>query len=61
MCDTFKSRSVLSGSLGRKSTFNLIVNGEWDVQAASYLIRLLELQVEWFETDDKIEAAKLAD
>ena len=56
MCDALERKSVLSGPLGRKWAFNLIVNGQWSAQTARYLIQQLEMQAEWFEADEKQKA-----
>ena len=50
-------RSVMSGPLGRRTAFTLMVNGPWTGTAARNLIRQLELQVEWLEADTTPKSA----
>jgi hypothetical protein len=52
MTEQDTSRSVISGPLGRRTAFNLLVNGPWTKQAAQNLIKQLEFQIEWFDADD---------
>lgn len=53
MNDREATRTVAAGPLTTETAFNLVINGPWTARAARNLIRQLEVQIAWFEEDDK--------
>ena len=50
-------RVVLAGPLSRKTTYALHVNGPYGAREIENLLRMLNLQLEWFRQEEAADSA----